>query len=103
MANHAPERILVQDDEELMRELLGVLLTTAGHKCQAVQTPKETLQVLKSQKNIDLIICGILEWSDESYQRFHQLIKMCPEIPVVVCTAVHDLATLQNALRMGAI
>lgn len=104
MATEAPHdlktaRILLQDDEETIREIVTGMLTSAGFECRGIETPKETLEVLESEKNIDLVLCGILEWSEKE---FKGMTATFPDVPVVVLTAVHDISVLLNGLRMGA-
>jgi DNA-binding NtrC family response regulator len=37
--NDKPERILIEDDEETMREIITHMLTTAGYECRVAETP----------------------------------------------------------------
>jgi DNA-binding response OmpR family regulator len=56
-------RVLLQDDEETIREIITSMLARAGHECLQAETPKETLDILKTEE-VDVVICGILEWPE---------------------------------------
>jgi PleD family two-component response regulator len=38
-------RVLLQDDEETIREIITSMLARAGHECLQAETPKETLDI----------------------------------------------------------
>jgi DNA-binding NtrC family response regulator len=87
-------RVLVQDDEEAIREVVVFVLGQAGHECLQAETPKETLEILKTGE-VDVVICGILEWDGKQFER---MLDAFPGIPVVVCSAIqrkYALPTLQ--------
>ncbi len=95
-----PERVLVQDDEEPMREIIASMLTTAHYECRGVASPKEVLDILNSGEEIDLLLCGLLETLEEDF--FNRMSKQFPDIPVVTCSACHSISPLFLALRDGA-
>ena len=43
-------RVLLQDDEETIREIITSMLAQAGHECLQAETPKETLDILRQKK-----------------------------------------------------
>ena len=91
-------RVLLQDDEETIREIVTSMLAKAGHKCMQAETPKETLDILKTEE-IDVVICGILEWLDG--KEFERMLNTFPGVPVIVCSASPRKAALP-ALQAGA-
>ena len=93
------KQLLVQDDELPIREIVSHMLISKGYECGSAETAEQTLKTLRSRKNIALVICGILEWSDE---QFKEMVERFPDIPVIVCTAAHDKNVLRRALRLGA-
>jgi DNA-binding NtrC family response regulator len=94
------ERILVQDDEEPMREIIASMLTTAHYECRGVASPREVLDILNSGEEIDLLLCGLLETLEEDF--FKRMSKQFPDIPVVTCSACHSFPPFSLALRDGA-
>jgi cyclic di-GMP phosphodiesterase len=92
-------RILVEDDEETVREIIGSMLTSAGYECRMAGTPIETLDVLTSGEDFDLVCSGITEWPEEDFKR---MVETFPDVPVVVSTSTHDRALMLKVLHMGA-
>lgn len=97
---YEPERILIQDDEEAIREVVSSMLSSAHYECCAVESPKEVLEVLSSDKKFDLVFCGLVESLDEKL--LDKLFVDYPSIPVLVATACHDMSLFLTALRKGA-
>jgi DNA-binding NtrC family response regulator len=91
-------RVLLQDDEETIREIVTSMLARAGHECLEAETPKETLDILKTEE-VDVVICGIIEWSDG--KEFDKMLNAFPGVPVIVCSAYSRKAALP-ALQAGA-
>jgi DNA-binding NtrC family response regulator len=91
-------RILVQDDEETIREIITSMLAQAGHECLQAETPKETLDILKTEE-VDVVICGIFEWLDG--KEFERMLHSFPGVPVIVCSGSPRKAALP-ALQAGA-
>jgi len=60
-----PARILVEHNEAAVRESIASTLTTAGYECIASKTPMEITKILTSGENVDLVLCGIAEWTEE--------------------------------------
>jgi DNA-binding NtrC family response regulator len=99
MRQRQTKRILVQDDELSICEIVRHMLSREGYRCATAETAGQTLEILRSSKNIDLVICGNWEWHDE---QFEELFGSFPDIPVIVCTAPSDKNVLRRALRLGA-
>ena len=93
------ERILVQDDEETIREIISSMLVGVHYECRAVASPKEVLDILRSGEQFDLVVCGLLETGEKFFKRMS---KQFPNIPVIVLSACHDLQLFLSALRDGA-
>src|SRR5713226_870545 len=64
-----PARILVEDNEAGVRERITSALTTAGYECRVSETPMQTTKILKSGENVDLVLCGVAEWTEEDLKR----------------------------------
>jgi len=84
-------RVLLQDDEETIREIVTSMLAKAGHECLPAETPKETLDILNTDE-VDVVICGILEWLDG--KEFERMLNAFPRVPVIVCSSMPREAAL---------
>jgi DNA-binding response OmpR family regulator len=78
-------RVLVQDDEQVMSEIIASVLAQAGYECLQAETPQETLDVLETEE-VDVVICGIQEWLDG--KEFETMLHDFGGVPVIVCSAI---------------
>ena len=60
------------------------------------ETLVETSKILRSEKNIDLVVCGIVKWTEED---FKQMIRATDIVPVLVSTEIVGL--MAKVLQMG--
>jgi CheY-like chemotaxis protein len=94
------ERILVQDDEEAILEIMCSILTASGYKCLKATSPKKAWAILKSGKGVAVVICGFFESSEDGF--FERTIKTFPDVPIVVASACHNSSIIAGVLREGA-
>jgi DNA-binding NtrC family response regulator len=97
-APRRPKRILVQDDEEPIREIINAMLSSERYECHLAETPQETLDILATRE-IDLVLCGVLEWMEKD---FKHMIARYPNVPVGIVTGVHDINAVLQPIRNGA-
>jgi DNA-binding NtrC family response regulator len=95
-----PEHILVQDDEEPMREIIASMLSSAHYECRGIASPKELLDILRSGEQCDLVLCGLMETLEDGF--FDRKSEQFPDIPLVVLSACHDVSLFTVALGYGA-
>jgi DNA-binding NtrC family response regulator len=95
-----PECILVEDDEEAIREVVTSMLTGAGYECRVAETPTQTLEIVESGERIDLVCCGVTEWPEDSLK---SLIGKTSwrSIPVIVSIATLDLSLMVKVRDVG--
>jgi DNA-binding NtrC family response regulator len=75
-------RILLQDDDEPLRELFSAMLSSAHYECRAVEWPKDVLETLRYDKEFDLVFCGLYE--SREAKLVEQLNAEYPTVPIVV-------------------
>ena len=92
------ERILVQDDEEPIREIVSTMLSSMGYECHLAETAEETLGILAATQ-IDVALCGIFEWT---VVNFRPMIAKFPDVSVCVLTASQHIDMVLNPLGNGA-
>ena len=56
----APERVLVVDDEESIREVVSTLLRSAGYKCSQAGSGVEALALLDSGEEFELMLSDLM-------------------------------------------
>ena len=67
--NYKRAHILIEDNDASNREITTSLLATEGYECQVAETLVETSKILRSEKNIDLVVCGIVKWEEEDFKQ----------------------------------
>src|SRR5271155_2360630 len=96
------ERILVVEDEDAIREIVCSMLAAANYKTRQASSGLKALAILDAGEEFELMLSdlmmadldgmGLLERTKEGY----------PDMPVVMVTAVHDIAVALAAIRNGA-
>jgi CheY-like chemotaxis protein len=97
-----PERILIVEDTEAVRELISLILTEAGYECQAVGSGCEALGLLEAGERFDLMLCDLLN-NPHGITLLERTKKSYPRMPVLISTAPCCLCTARFAVKsMGA-
>jgi putative two-component system response regulator len=97
------QKILVVDDEEQNRKLLGSLLLAVGYDIENASTGKEAVEKSKTYRP-DLILLDIMMPDMDGYEAC-DLIKTDPDtvnIPIVMVTALTERDSKLKGLNVGA-
>jgi putative nucleotidyltransferase with HDIG domain len=97
-----PDRILVVDDEEAIREIVASMLTSAGYSCKQAGSGMEALSVLNSNEPFELMLSDLMMAELDGIGLLERTKEKYPDMPVVMVTAVHDISVALQALRNGA-
>ena len=97
-----PDRILVVDDEEAIREIVASMLTTAGYACKQAGSGMEALAVLTSGEEFELMLSDLMMADLDGIGLLERTKEKYPDMPVVMVTAVHDISVALAAIRNGA-
>jgi len=97
-----PDRILVVDDEEPIREIVSSMLTTAGYACKQAASGLEALAVLTSGEDFELMLSDLMMADLDGIGLLERTKERYPDMPVVMVTAVHDISVALAAIRNGA-
>jgi putative nucleotidyltransferase with HDIG domain len=98
----ADERILVVDDEDLIREIICSVLNQAGFVCDPVNSGPAALTTLKSDDAYSVVVSDVVMDGMDGLTLLSQIRRDYPDIPVVMVTAVHDISVALAAMRNGA-
>jgi putative nucleotidyltransferase with HDIG domain len=96
-----PEKILIVDDEEPIREVLASLLEAGGFACSTAENGAEALERLEAGA-FALVLSDILMPVMNGLVLLEQVRERHPDLPVVMVTAMHDISAAIGALRSGA-
>ena len=97
-----PERVLVVDDEEPIREVVSTLLSSAGYKCKHAGSGLEALALLDSGEEYELMLSDLMMAELDGIGLLERTKERYPDMPVVMVTAVHDISVALAAIRNGA-
>jgi len=97
-----PRRILIVDDEPLIRWCIAETLGTAGYGISQAQDAASALRVLTDVPDPDVILLD-LRLPDSSDLRLLERIRtIAPAAAVVIMTAFGTSEITSNALKLGA-
>src|SRR5437016_12984182 len=96
-----PDRILVVDDEEPIREIVASMLGAAGYQCQQAGSGMEALAVLTSGEDFELMLSDLMMADLDGIGLLERTKEKYPDMPVVMVTAVHDISVALAAIRNG--
>jgi len=94
-------RILIVDDEEMMRNLLVSLLSKHGHECETAKDGIEALEKIKN-RSFDAAIIDIVMPLMDGIALTQELSKLFPNLPVMIMTGQADDQFAESAIAAGA-
>lgn len=93
--------ILICDDEEIMRDVLETILSTAGYKVDLAKTGEEALD-LYAQKPYDAVLMDVSMPGIGGLTALEELLKLDPNAVVMMITAYATFDTAISAWEKGA-
>jgi DNA-binding NtrC family response regulator len=97
----ARNRILVVDDEEIMRSSLSDWLKEDGYYVQAVEDGYKAIEKVKEEE-WDLAVVDLKMPKIDGLEVLEKIRKMKPEVPVIIVTAYATIDTAVMAIKAGA-
>src|SRR6266540_2061835 len=95
------ESILVVDDEEVMRDVLGSLLTQAGFQVSLAESGPQGL-ALARKGDVDAAIVDVMLPDMGGLEVLEELKKTDPDLVVLMITAFASVETAITAMKKGA-
>ena len=96
-----PARILVVDDENHVRTMVGSTLERSGHEVTLAASGREALQALNTG-DFDLVLTDIVMQDINGIALLEKVHSQHANLPVVMVTAIHDISVAIEAMRRGA-
>lgn len=93
--------ILVCDDEEIMRDVLETILSSAGYKVDLAKTGEEALEIYE-QKTFDVVLMDVSMPGMGGLTALQELVKLDSEAVVLMITAYATFDTAISAWEKGA-
>jgi len=95
-------RILIVDDQEMMRDSLAATLARDGHEVIAAGDGLAAVARLSGPGRIDLLISDLKMPRMTGIELLQEAKRLRPETPVVLMTAFATVATAVEAMKLGA-
>jgi DNA-binding NtrC family response regulator len=95
------ERVLIVEDEDLMRELLTKILASENYRIFDASSGEEALKLLQDQ-TYDLVLTDLRLKAMDGLQLLSEVRTLDPEMVVIVMTAYASVETAVEAMRKGA-
>jgi two-component system response regulator AtoC len=96
-----PSKLLVVDDEQLIRWSLERTLAKAGYEVSSASTGEAALAAVREDPP-DLILLDLKLPDTDGLQVLRQIREISPHAQVVIMTAYADVATAVRAMKLGA-
>src|SRR5436190_5737240 len=93
--------VLVCDDEEIMRDVLGTILSEAGYKVELARTGEEAVE-LYSQRPFDIVLMDVSMPGIGGLTALEEIMKLDAEAVVLMITAYATFETAISAWEKGA-
>jgi DNA-binding NtrC family response regulator len=94
-------RILIVDDEEVLRDVLDVMLRREGFECLSAASGEEALNVLETEE-VDLVVLDVMLPGISGIDTLRAMRISNPELPVIVITAFSSIDGAIEAMKYGA-
>src|ERR1700761_3233661 len=95
-------RILVVDDQEMMRDSLAATLVREGHEVIAAGDGAAAVARLQGPARFDLVISDLKMPKMTGIELLAEVKKLRADLPVVLMTAFATVQTAVEAMKLGA-
>jgi CheY-like chemotaxis protein len=86
----APIRILLVDDDELIRQSIGPMLASLGHKVHTAESGIEALERIQAGLEVDLVVLDMNMPGLNGAQTLTRLLELRPDQAVLMATGYSD-------------
>jgi len=98
---HRAARILIVDDEEPVRAMMGATLERQGYDVQYACSGREAIGILE-RSSFDLVLTDIVMQDGNGIVLLERIHNRQPHLPIVMVTAIHDIGVAIDSMRRGA-
>ena len=96
------ERVLVVDDEELIRNFLSTFLRTRGYSTSEAKDGEDALRLLQDGPEFGVVLLDIMMPQKGGMEVLSEMRRLRRRPSVIMMTAVADATIAQQALKQGA-
>lgn len=95
-------RILVLDDEERVRKIIGLQLEREGYEVELINSGDKAIELIKKGGQFDLMISDVKMPGTSGTDVLKFAAERAPLMPVIMLTGVVSVETAVSAMRSGA-
>ncbi len=95
------DRVLIVDDEPVLRDVLSTLLEQHGYVTHSAASATEAIAVL-GEEEVDLVLLDIMLPDTSGLEVLPKIKAIDPHIPVIMMTAYSSVESAIEAMRLGA-
>ncbi|NOZ60262.1 MAG: sigma-54-dependent Fis family transcriptional regulator [Calditrichaeota bacterium] len=96
------EKLLIVDDDEILRESLTAVLANRGYQCTQCSNAEDAFALLSGGYEFDAVISDIAMPGMSGLELMEKVVEINPRIPFIIITAYASMETAILALRKGA-
>jgi two-component system, NtrC family, response regulator AtoC len=96
------EKILIVDDDEGVRQVLGQSLSGAGYQLSSAESGERAVAAVREEA-FDLVILDMVLPRVDGMEVLKEITALRPEMPVVMITGYASVETAIKAMKMGAV
>lgn len=96
------EAILVIDDDEAQREVMGRILQKLGYRVKALASGEEAIVQLRQEPADLLIVDMTMSTGIDGLETFRRALKLKPGLPAIILSGLNTTERVRKAQVMGA-
>ena len=99
-------RVMVVDDEEQIRKVVGMTLRKAGYDVQEAEDGEKAIQLMNEGENpltLDVVICDIRMPKINGTEAIAYFRSQYPSTPIIVLTGYPDVQLATSLLKSGVV
>ncbi len=96
------ERIIIVDDDNSIAQMLKMVLEKLGYKVTALTDSLNALALFReTPDDFDLVLTDMTMPDMSGDQLAKEILKINPEIPIIICTGFNENITQEKAIAIG--
>ena len=96
-----PARILIVDDEAIMRDSLNDWLMEDGYEAVAVEDGQKAIEIVRSQP-FNVVLCDLKMPGMDGIETMQKIKEINKDLPVIIITAYATVNTAVESMKQGA-
>lgn len=94
-------RVLIVDDEEMVRNFIVSVLSKHGHNCETAKDGLEALEKIK-KNSFDVVVVDIVMPQMDGITLTKELVELYPDLPIMIITGHIEEYSAESAFAAGA-